>query len=222
MRQWIGSTSVQIMACSLYASSHYINQCWVIVNWTLRNKLQWNFDQKYEIFHSRKCIWKYRLQNGGHFVGGDPMMRLYPLNSKASQRHMMRLYPLNSQTSQRPMMRLYPLNSKTSQRPMMRLYPLNSKTSQRPMMRLYPLNSKTSQRPMMRLYPLNSKTSQRPMMRLYPLNSKTSQRPILRNLEARNINLELLMPSEILQACRKMYYRGFCRALCRAMLPFSE
>ena len=28
------------------APSHYLNQCWVIVNWTLRNKLQWNFSQK--------------------------------------------------------------------------------------------------------------------------------------------------------------------------------
>ena len=27
------------------APSHYLNQCWVIVNWTLRNKLQWNFNQ---------------------------------------------------------------------------------------------------------------------------------------------------------------------------------
>ena len=25
--------------------SHYLNQCWVIVNWTLKNKLQWNFNQ---------------------------------------------------------------------------------------------------------------------------------------------------------------------------------
>ena len=27
------------------APSHYLNQCWVIVNWTLRNKFQWNFNQ---------------------------------------------------------------------------------------------------------------------------------------------------------------------------------
>ena len=26
--------------------SHYLNQCCIIVNWTLRNKLQWNFSQK--------------------------------------------------------------------------------------------------------------------------------------------------------------------------------
>ena len=25
------------------APSHYLNQCWIIVNWTLRNKLLWNF-----------------------------------------------------------------------------------------------------------------------------------------------------------------------------------
>ena len=25
------------------APSHYLNKCWHIVNWTLRNKLQWNF-----------------------------------------------------------------------------------------------------------------------------------------------------------------------------------
>ena len=31
-----------------YYNNYYLNQCWNIVNWTLRNKLQWNF-------HSRKC-----------------------------------------------------------------------------------------------------------------------------------------------------------------------
>ena len=28
-----------------WAPNHYLNQWWVIVNWTLRNKLQWNFNQ---------------------------------------------------------------------------------------------------------------------------------------------------------------------------------
>ena len=45
MCQWTGSVLVQIMACRLLAPSHYLNQCWVIVNWTIRNKLQWNFNQ---------------------------------------------------------------------------------------------------------------------------------------------------------------------------------
>ena len=26
-------------------TSHYLNQCWNIVNWSLRNKLQWNFNR---------------------------------------------------------------------------------------------------------------------------------------------------------------------------------
>ena len=30
--------------------SHYLNQCWNIANWTLRNKLQWNFDKNSYIF----------------------------------------------------------------------------------------------------------------------------------------------------------------------------
>ena len=31
-------------------TSHYRNQCWLIVNWTLRNKLQWNLNQNTKLF----------------------------------------------------------------------------------------------------------------------------------------------------------------------------
>ena len=49
--------------------SHYQNQCWLIVNWTFGNKLRWNSNWKFNhLLHSRKCIWKCCLQNGGHFV----------------------------------------------------------------------------------------------------------------------------------------------------------
>ena len=64
MRQSMGSASVQIMA-----PSHYLNQCWIIVYWTLRNKLKWNLYQNKNL--SAKCIWKYRLWNVGHFVQGQ-------------------------------------------------------------------------------------------------------------------------------------------------------
>ena len=42
------------MACRLdgapgTAPSHYLKQCWIIVNWTLRNKLQWNFNRNSNI-----------------------------------------------------------------------------------------------------------------------------------------------------------------------------
>ena len=32
------------------APSHYLNQCWVIVNRTLRKKVQWNFNQNTKLF----------------------------------------------------------------------------------------------------------------------------------------------------------------------------
>ena len=38
------------MACRLTGASHYLNQCWIIVNWTLRNKLQWNLNPNSNVF----------------------------------------------------------------------------------------------------------------------------------------------------------------------------
>ena len=62
MRQWNGSALVQIMACHLFAPSHYLNKCWVIVYWTLRNKLQWNFNQNTKLFinenASENIVWE--------------------------------------------------------------------------------------------------------------------------------------------------------------------
>ena len=44
MRQWIGSALVQIMACRLFG-----DQCRIVVNWTLRNKLPWIFNQNAKV-----------------------------------------------------------------------------------------------------------------------------------------------------------------------------
>ena len=38
------------------APSHYLNQCWNIVNWTLRNKLQWNFTRNSYIFIQENAL----------------------------------------------------------------------------------------------------------------------------------------------------------------------
>ena len=48
--QWAGSALVQVMAWRQQATSHYLNQCWFIVNWTLRNKFQWKLNQDSNIF----------------------------------------------------------------------------------------------------------------------------------------------------------------------------
>ena len=37
-------------------NGHYLNQCWNIVNWTLRNKLQWNFKRKSFIFIQENAL----------------------------------------------------------------------------------------------------------------------------------------------------------------------
>ena len=57
MRQWTGSSLVQVMA-------------WFIVNWTFGNKFQWNF-------HSIKCIWKCHMGIWWPFCPGGDELILY-------------------------------------------------------------------------------------------------------------------------------------------------
>ena len=44
------------------APSHYLNQCWVIVNWTIRNKLRWNLNRNTKLFIHENAlenvVWK--------------------------------------------------------------------------------------------------------------------------------------------------------------------
>ena len=49
----------QVIACPLFGASHYLNQCWLIVNSAFKNEFQWIW-----INEDRKCC----LQNVGHFV----------------------------------------------------------------------------------------------------------------------------------------------------------
>ena len=52
IRQWLVAYS---------APSHYLNQCWVIVNWTLMNKLQQNFNQNTKHFIHKNASENIRL-----------------------------------------------------------------------------------------------------------------------------------------------------------------
>ena len=65
-------------ALAYSAPSHYLNECWVIVNWTIGNKLQRFFLSNHKTFHSRKCTCKYRLRNGRPFCprGDDLILML--------------------------------------------------------------------------------------------------------------------------------------------------
>ena len=50
----IGSDNGLIVAWS--EPSHYLNQCWNIVNWNLRNKFQWNFNRNSNIFIQENAL----------------------------------------------------------------------------------------------------------------------------------------------------------------------
>ena len=50
MHHGAGSSLFQVMSCCLSAPSHYLHQCWLVVNGTLRNKVQWSFNPKLNIF----------------------------------------------------------------------------------------------------------------------------------------------------------------------------
>ena len=49
------------------ASSHYLNQYWIIVNWTNENTFSWNFI-KTQLFSLTKPNLKISSKNGGHFI----------------------------------------------------------------------------------------------------------------------------------------------------------
>ena len=50
------------------APSHYLNQWWLMVNWTLGNKVQWNFYQNWNIFIDKIAFENVVCQSGGHLV----------------------------------------------------------------------------------------------------------------------------------------------------------
>ena len=61
---WVSIGSANEFSTCL-VSSHFLNQCWLLTNWVIRNNFQWNF---YGAFDSRERIWTCCLQNRNHFV----------------------------------------------------------------------------------------------------------------------------------------------------------
>ena len=62
MRWWSNHHWFRKWLVAWSTPSHYLNQCWNIVNWTPRNKLQWNINQNSYIFIQENpfanVIWK--------------------------------------------------------------------------------------------------------------------------------------------------------------------
>ena len=70
IRQWTWSALVQIMACRLIGAKPLSGPMLDIVNWTLRNKLQWNFNQSTKLF-----IHEIALEYVVWELGGDELTR---------------------------------------------------------------------------------------------------------------------------------------------------
>ena len=70
MRQWIGSALVQIMACGLFGAKPLPKPMLGYCQLDPQEQISVKFESNYKALHSRKCIWKYRLRNGAHFVQG--------------------------------------------------------------------------------------------------------------------------------------------------------
>ena len=72
LRHWIGSALLQITACRLFGAEPYLDQCWVVVNWTLTNKLQWNSIQNAILFiqenASYETLWKTQKVLNSHYA----------------------------------------------------------------------------------------------------------------------------------------------------------
>ena len=71
IRQWIGWALVQIMACRLFGAKPLSKPMLCQCQLDPKEQTSVKFQSKYKTFHSRKCIWKYRLRIGGHFVQGE-------------------------------------------------------------------------------------------------------------------------------------------------------
>ena len=55
---WLRDAYIFISKLVCLAPSHYLNQWLLIANWTLRNKLQWNFNKKKKHFSLKKMTFK--------------------------------------------------------------------------------------------------------------------------------------------------------------------
>ena len=71
MCQRIGSDLVQMMASNLFSTQPLSKPMWDYCQLDHCELTSVKFQSKYKTFHSRKCIWKYCLQNGSYFVLGE-------------------------------------------------------------------------------------------------------------------------------------------------------
>ena len=68
--RWTESVLVQVIACRLLGANPLPEPMHTYCQLHPQEHTLVKLESKYKTFHSRKCIWKYRMRNGGHFVQG--------------------------------------------------------------------------------------------------------------------------------------------------------
>ena len=68
-RSWPWSSLAHVMICCLTASSHYLNQCWLISNWNHGNKFDATFNQNI-IFCSKQNVFHMFSAKNWQFCAG--------------------------------------------------------------------------------------------------------------------------------------------------------
>ena len=66
----------------LSAPSHYLNQCWNIVNWTLRNKFQWNCNRNSNIFIQENAFENIVCEMASICLGLNVLIRINTFSGK--------------------------------------------------------------------------------------------------------------------------------------------
>ena len=58
MRQWTGSSLVQVMACRLFGAKPLPEPVWIYCQLDSWEQVSVKFESEFDNFYSRKCIWK--------------------------------------------------------------------------------------------------------------------------------------------------------------------
>ena len=83
MRQRTGSALVRIMACRLFGAKPLPEPMLLFHQLDPKEKTSVKFETKYGTFHARKCVWNYRLRNGGHVCLGLNVLSSKHINKRA-------------------------------------------------------------------------------------------------------------------------------------------
>ena len=70
LRQWTGSSLVQVMACRLFSAKPLLETILLYCQLDSWEQVSVKFEPEFYHFHSRKCIWKCRLPKSQPFCPG--------------------------------------------------------------------------------------------------------------------------------------------------------